>query len=167
MGNNSFEGFSFDDERKIKICLAASSGGHLEQIMMLKPLALKYDGFLVTEKTAYSTPDPDLNTYYLKQTNRHEKTFVLNTITNAVRSIRILIKEKPNYLISTGVLATLPICFISKLVGIKVIYIESFAKVNSGTLSGRVMYKFADMFIVQWKEMLKVYPNAKYYGGIY
>lgn len=49
----------------------------------------------------------------------------------------------------------------------KVIYIESFAKINSPTLTGRVMYKFADIFYVQWPEMLKVYPKAKYIGGIY
>ena len=49
----------------------------------------------------------------------------------------------------------------------KVIFIESFAKVNSSTLTGKFIYKFADQFYVQWEEMLEVYPNAIYKGGIY
>ena len=154
-------------EKNVKICLAASSGGHLEQVLMLKPLIEKYGGFLVTEKTAYSAVDDSIKTYYLKQTNRHEAMFLFETIYNTVESIKILHKEKPSYVISTGVLATLPICLIAKIKGIRVIYIESFAKVKSATISGKVMYHFADMFIVQWQPMLNIYPKAKYLGGIY
>ena len=92
---------------------------------------------------------------------------LFETLYNTVESIRILHKEKPSYVISTGVLATLPICLIAKIKGIRVIYIESFAKVKSATISGKVMYHFADMFIVQWQPMLNIYPKAKYLGGIY
>lgn len=76
-------------------------------------------------------------------------------------------KEKPDVVICTGVLAMIPICLISKLMGKKLIYIESFAKVTSPTETGKLLYKFADRFYVQWKPMLKFYPNAVYLGGIY
>lgn len=61
----------------------------------------------------------------------------------------------------------IPICLVSKIAGKRLIYIESFAKVTSATLTGKLLYKFADQFYVQWKSMLKVYPKAIYLGGIY
>ena len=56
---------------------------------------------------------------------------------------------------------------LQKLFKKKIIFIESFAKLNSPTLTGKLVYKFADQFYVQWEEMLAVYPNAIYRGGIY
>lgn len=151
-----------------KICFAASSGGHFEQLMMLEPLMNKYDSFLLTEKTEYSINKKDnKNTYYLKQVNRKEKTFVLKMLENTVISLKIFIKEKPDYMITTGVLAIIPMALIMKLFRRKIIYIESFAKISSPTLSGRFLYKYADQFYVQWKSMLKIYPKAIYKGGIY
>ena len=59
-----------------KICFIASSGGHFEQLMMLKPLMKKYDSLIVTEKTNYSVSNSEFNTYYLHQVNRREKSFI-------------------------------------------------------------------------------------------
>ena len=81
--------------------------------------------------------------------------------------IGIYRKEKPDVVICTGVLAMIPICLVSKFMGKKLIYIESFAKVTSPTETGKLLYKFADQFYVQWKPMLKFYPKAIFLGGIY
>lgn len=156
-----------DEKKKIKICFAASSGGHYEQLMMLKPLMEKYDSFVITEKTDYSAESKGEKTYYMKQVNRREKDFIWRMIQNAWKSIGIYRKEKPDVVICTGVLAMIPICLISKFMGKKLIYIESFAKVTSPTETGKLLYKFADQFYVQWKPMLKFYPKAIYLGGIY
>ena len=86
---------------------------------------------------------------------------------DAVKSIIIFLQEKPDIVITTGVLAMIPLCLIAKLFGKKLIYIESFAKVSSPTETGRFLYKFADRFYVQWKPMLQFYPKAIYLGGIY
>ena len=51
--------------------------------------------------------------------------------------------------------------------GSKIIYIETFANRNSKTSTGKLVYKFADLFIVQWEEMLNLYPKAKLGGSIY
>ena len=150
-----------------KICFTASSGGHFEQLMMLKPLMDKYDSFIVTEKTGYSVIKDDRKVYYLKQVNRHEKTFIFKMIANIFTSLNIFIKERPDVIISTGALATIPMCILSKLFRKKVIFIESFAKVTSPTLTGKLVYKFADQFYVQWEQMKEHYPNAIYKGGIY
>ena len=153
--------------KKMKLCFAASSGGHFEQLMMLKPLMDKYDSFIVTERTSYSIDTKGIKAYFLKQVNRKQKTVLLRLLLNAFVSILFFLKERPDAIICTGVLAVLPMCIICKMFGKKVIYIESFAKVTSATESGKLAYKFADQFYVQWESMLEVYPNAIYLGGIY
>ena len=151
----------------MKIVFAASSGGHLEQLLMLKPLMEKYDSILVTEKTDYSPGKFNIKTYYMKQINRKEILFVPKLIINTWRSILLIIKERPNVMITTGVLAVIPLALFIKLFGGKLIYIESFAKVCSKNLTGNFLYKFADQFYVQWEEMLKLYPKAVLGGSIY
>ena len=151
----------------MRIIFGASSGGHLEQLMMLKPLMLKYDCILLTEKTEYGVKIDDVKTYYVSQINRKEFFFPFKLIANACRSLVIILKEKPDVMITTGVLAMIPCAYLMKVLGRKLIYIESFAKVTSQTLSGKFLYKYADQFYVQWEEMLELYPNAIYKGGIY
>lgn len=153
--------------KKRKICFAASSGGHYEQLMMLKPLMEKYDSFILTEKTQYEAKVAGEKTYYLKQVNRKEKTFLLRMLQNAFLTFGIFLKEKPNVVICTGVLAMIPMCLLVKLFGGKLIYLESFAKVTSPTETGKLLYRFADQFYVQWESMKKVYPKAIFLGGIY
>ena len=155
-------------KKNIKICFAASTGGHFEQLMMLKPLMEKYDSFIITEKTSYSVNKKDeRKTYYMNQVNRKEITFIFNMIINTFKSLWIFIKERPDYMITTGVLATIPMALIVKLFGKKLIYLESFAKITSPTMTGKLLYKYADRFYVQWEKMLEVYPKAVYKGGIY
>lgn len=154
-------------DKKIKVCFAASTGGHYEQLLMLEPLMNKYDSFIVTEETLYKANIKNRKMYYLKQVNRKEKAFIPRMLVNLVRSVKIYFKEKPDVVICTGVLAMIPICLIAKMAGKKLIYIESFAKVTSATQSGKLLYKFADQFYVQWEQMLKIYPKAIYLGGIY
>ena len=150
-----------------KICFIASSGGHFEQLMMLKPLMKKYDSLIVTEKTNYSVSNSEFNTYYLHQVNRREKSFIFRMIGNSLKTLKILISERPDAVISTGALATIPMCLFGKIFGKKIIFIESFAKVNSQTLTGKLVYRFADRFYVQWEDMKQFYPNAICLGGIY
>lgn len=117
-----------DEKKNVKICFAASSGGHYEQLMMLKPLMEKYDSFVITEKTDYSAEAKGEKTYYMKQVNRREKDFIWRMIQNAWKSIGIYRKEKPDVVICTGVLAMIPICLISKFMGKKLIYIQNLRK---------------------------------------
>lgn len=153
--------------REKKICFAASSGGHLEQLMMLEPLMEKYDSFIVTERTEYRSSTGSHRVYYVDQVNRKERAFPLKMLRLSIHSLGILIKERPDVVITTGVLAMIPISLQAKLFGMKLIYIESFAKITTPNQSGRLLYRFADQFYVQWESMLKVYPDAIYKGGIY
>lgn len=154
-------------KKELKICFAASSGGHYEQLMMLQPLMRKYNSFIVTESTLYSSKVNGIKTYFLNQVNRKERKFIPLMIVNVVKSFHIYTKEKPDVVICTGVLAMIPLCLIAKVFSKKIIYIESFAKVTSATETGRLLYRIADQFYVQWESMLEIYPNAIYKGGIY
>lgn len=149
-----------------KVCFAASSGGHFEQLMMLKPLMEKYDSFVVTERIGY-TAETGFRSYTLAQINRKEASFPFRLLFNTVASFVIFLKERPDAIVTTGVLAMVPLCLICKLFRKRLIYIESFAKVTSPTETGLFMYRFADRFYVQWESMLSVYPDAVFVGSVY
>lgn len=136
-------------------------------MLMLKPLMEKYDSFIITEKTRYSAKVDGKKMYYMKQVNRKEKTFAFKLLANGFKSFFIYIKERPDVVITTGVLAMIPICLLAKLFRKKLIYIESFAKVTSPTETGKFLYKYADRFYVQWESMKEFYPDAICLGGIY
>ncbi|OCA84621.1 PssD/Cps14F family polysaccharide biosynthesis glycosyltransferase [Bacillus sp. FJAT-27986] len=151
----------------MKICFAASSGGHFEQLMMLFDLMTSHSSFIITEKTNYDTNTKGIKKYELSQINRKEMFFILKFIVIFFKSLKIFFEEKPDVIISTGALSTVPILLIGKIFKKKIIFIESFSKINSPTITGRIMYKIADLFIIQWEELRKFYPKAVYGGGIY
>ncbi len=153
--------------KKIKICLASSSGGHFEQLMMLKSLVNKYNGYIVTEKIGYDVKAGNIPVKYVLAINRTDKLFALKFLLNIIKSFFIIVCNRPDYIISTGALAAVPLMVWTKIFGGKVIYIESFAKISSPNISGKIAYKFADQFYVQWESMKKFYPNAICKGGIY
>ena len=81
--------------------------------------------------------------------------------------LQIFLREKPDFIITTGAGIAIPTCLIAKFFKKKVIYIESFARINTINKSGKFIYKFADLFVVQWESLLKYYPKAVYWGWIY
>lgn len=151
----------------MKLCLAASSGGHLEEVMCLKDWFSNHDICLVTEYVNNVQIDKNINIHYLKQVNRKELAVGLNLLVNLYKSLVIVGKEKPDVIISTGALSTIPLCVAAKLFRKKIVYIESFARVDSPSLTGKFMYKISDLFIVQWPELKKFYPNSILTGGIF
>ncbi len=153
--------------REKKLCFIASTGGHMEQLMMLKPMMDRHPSFIVTEKTLYKVYTGNKKVYYLPQVNRKEWKFPFLMMEIIILSLRIIIIEKPDVVISTGALAVIPLCLLAKLFRKKLIYIESFARITSPNLTGKLLYKYADRFYVQWESMLKVYPKAIWLGGIY
>ncbi|MGP1909971.1 PssD/Cps14F family polysaccharide biosynthesis glycosyltransferase [Metabacillus sp. JX24] len=144
--------------------IASSTGGHFTQVNKIAAVLDDKDIIYLVEKHP-SVLQRD-NMYFLKMFNRKEniiKTMIINTKI----SFRVLRKTKPEYIISTGAGAVIPCMILGKLMGSKIIFIESFAKVKSPTLTGRIMYLIADRFYVQWPDMQKVYKKAIYRGGLY
>lgn len=135
--------------------------------MALRPLMGRYDGFVVTEKTAYTAQAEGIRYYYVHQVNRREWLCLPRLLANALLSLGIYIRERPDAVVCTGVLAMVPLCLLCKLFGKKLVFIESYAKVKTPTLTGKLLYPFADRFYVQWPELLEVYPRAVCLGGIF
>ena|SRR5690554_510972 len=151
------------DGKKHKIGLISSSGGHYEQLKMLAPLSKKHDVFWVTEKTDYTSKAD----YYLLQTGMKDRLFPVKMVVNFIKTLGIWIKENPDYIITTGTMVALPMAFLAKIMRKKLIYIETFARVYDGTKAGKLMYKHADLFIIQWESLKEIYPDAIYGGSIY
>jgi len=148
---------------KKKILFISASGGHLEQLMMLKPLMDKYPSIVVTEKTKVNSKSD----YFMLQAGAKHKPVMIRFVINFFIALFIFLKERPTHIVSTGGIIGVPFVYISKLAKTKIIFIETFARVHDSTRTGRFMYKHADLFLVQWESLLKIYPNAKHGGSIY
>jgi UDP-N-acetylglucosamine:LPS N-acetylglucosamine transferase len=85
---------------------------------------------------------------------------------NAWQSLRIFLRKRPKVVVSTGAGIALATCLLAKLTGSTLIFVESGARVNAPSRTGKLIYPFADLFIVQWKPMLKIYPKAIYGGAL-
>lgn len=154
-------------KEKNAIMLTSSTGGHFEQIKQLFYLKNKHQLILLTEKNKISKIEKNIKIHYLYQQERKNIDFIFKFIANIWNSFYYISIERPKVIISTGAGCTIFPCLFTKLLGGKVIYIESFAKVDSKTKSGKIVYKFADKFYVQWEDMLRLYPKAIFKGGIY
>ena len=86
---------------------------------------------------------------------------------NCFISLNLFIKYKPDFVVTTGTHTAVPMCYIAKMFKKKVIWIETFANITTGTMAGKMVYKIADTFVVQWEELKKVYPKAEYWGSIF
>lgn len=150
-----------------KIGLISSSGGHWDELMCLKDLTNDNDCFYVTEGGGQITDSKLQNVYTVPQINRHEKWFIAHFFKLFILAKKILHNEKPDAVITTGALMAYPFCVIAKIMKIKVIYIESFARITDSSLTGKMVYPIADLFLVQWESLLDVYPKAIYVGGIF
>ncbi|MCR4745733.1 MAG: polysaccharide biosynthesis protein [Lachnospiraceae bacterium] len=151
----------------MKIAFIASAGGHLEEIERLKRVEKKYDSFLITESGEFSKTNFCRKKYYVSQMNRRQLAFLPKFILLYIKAFCIMLKERPDFIITTGALIAYPFCVIGKLMGVKIVYVESFARVKRPSLTGRLLYDFSDLFIVQWEDMLKLYPKSVLGGGIF
>ena len=142
-----------------KVMFISSTGGHFNELMKLEPLFKNYKVTVVTES---SSNKKKLKNEY-KKYNIH---FLLKKSKYRIVSLFYFIKYRPKYIVTTGAHTAGPMCCIGKIFRSKIIFIETMANINTPTKTGRIIYKFADLFIVQWEEMLKVYPNAVYGGWI-
>ena len=147
-----------------KICFVSSSGGHWEQLKKLQPLQDKYSGFMVTEQTMFEAPEAK---YFMRQTDLKDKWMLPKMIVNGIKAVGIWIKERPDYVITTGTMVAYPFYLLAWLFGKKFIFIETFGRANMATVAGRLTEKHSDLFIVQWESQKKHYKKAIYGGCLY
>ena len=145
--------------------LVANNGGHLLQLCSLMNVWEKYESFWVTgnKPDASSLLGNEKIYYGYTPTDRN----IVNLFRNIFLAVKIIFKEKPDVIVSTGAALAVPFCYVGKIFGCKVIYLESFAKINTPTLSGKMVYPISNLFLIQWESMRKHYPKAKYAGTVY
>ncbi len=154
-----------------RILFISSTGGHLTELLKLKRLFDHSDYHIVTEKTKsnidLSYEYPNKVSYLVYGTKDHLFSYIFKFGFNLLKTIYLYFKIHPDYIITTGAHTAGPMCCLGKIFGSKIIYIETFANISTKTITGRLLYPIADLFIVQWENMLKIYPNATYGGWIF
>ena len=156
---------------KKRVMFISSEGGHLHELLMLKSCFDKYNYHIVTEKTKstlFLKKEYEKKTSYLLYgTKKNVLIYPFILLINSFISLLYFIKYRPEFIVTTGTHTAGPMCCIGKIFKSKIIYIETFANIKTKTKTGSLIYKFADLFVVQWRDMLEVYPNAKYGGWIF
>lgn len=154
-----------------RVMFISSMGGHLTELLQLNEVIEMNDSFLITEKAPNTLflKDKYKNVHYLFSGNKNKQKLLypFKLIANCFKSLFLYLKIRPDYVITTGAHTAGPMCCIAKIFGSKIVYIETFANMSTKTVTGRLIYHFADYFIVQWESMLKLYPKAVYGGWIY
>ncbi|WP_430494463.1 PssD/Cps14F family polysaccharide biosynthesis glycosyltransferase [Rossellomorea marisflavi] len=148
----------------MKIALVGSSGGHLIQLYQLKSWWSKHERFWVTfDKEDSRSLLKNENKYYCySPTNRNIK----NLIRNTFFALRILLKERPDVIISTGAASAVPFFYLGKIFKCKLIYMEVFDRIEAPTMTGKLVYPICNEFVLQWEEQKKFYKKGKVYGGV-
>lgn len=147
----------------MKICIVSSAGGHLVQCLKLLPILKNHDIFIITfEKTPLKTLLKGLKTYLIDNPKRNPIKYIFYT----PRFLDILRKEKPDVIITTGAGVAVPICLFAKFFfNSKIIFIESFSRIYEPSSTGKILYNYADLFVVQWPNVKKEYGDKAIYAG--
>lgn len=160
---------------------ACNQGGHFSQMMALNELFDKYDSVLVTDNVRATKDMPALRNInnivvmegessrrkeVKREENANRWSFLGVYIQMLFESRKIWKQYRPKVIVSTGSNIAVPLFLIGKLHGSKIIFIETRAKVYARSMTGILVRKLADQIFVQWPEMLKLYPEAKYCGTL-
>ena len=154
---------------QVKICFMASGGGHFQELCGLADLAQKYDHILISTEVnkALAHACPFQHTYQIDEVGlglwKNSPLRILGTFRQVLRILR---RERPNLVVSTGAGIAVPGFLAAKLLGVRTIYIESSARVQSLSLAGRVCYHLADRFLVQHACLAGRLPRAVYAGSL-
>ena len=148
----------------LNICLVASAGGHLSQLLKLADSWAGGETFFVTTtEVVRDRLSVFGRVYVVGECNREHPLRVIRVL---VWCIKAVFRERPDVIISTGAAAGCMVCFLGKLLGAKVVWIDSITNVEKISLSGRMVRYIADLFLVQWPELVEQYNNVEYAGNV-
>jgi len=149
---------------KLRVCLVASAGGHLSQLLKLAECWDGYELFCITtSELLRQNFRREGRVYVVGECNRQHPLRVIKVL---LRCIRIVWREKPHVIISTGAAVGCIACFLGKLVSAKIVWIDSITNVERISLSGRMVRHIADLFLVQWPELAEQYSDVEYVGAV-
>lgn len=148
----------------MKICLVCSSGGHFRQLYCLKEFWKRHTRLWVTFKKpdTQTLLSQDDHYWAYSPTNRNIK----NLFRNAFLAFKILKREKPDLILTTGAGIAVPFVYTAKLFGIKTVYVESLTRVDDLSLTGKLIYPVVDHLLVQWPELAGKFKKASFKGQV-
>jgi UDP-N-acetylglucosamine:LPS N-acetylglucosamine transferase len=148
-----------------EILLVASNGGHLLELLQLADLWPKKRRHWVTFKTsdAVSLLAGEKVAWAHHPTNRN----VPNLIRNFGLALRMVRPHRMQAIVTTGAGVAVPFVVVGRGLGINIVYIEGMARIASPSLTGRLVYPFADTFIVQWPGVKRFFKRAEFYGTVF
>jgi beta-1,4-N-acetylglucosaminyltransferase len=150
--------------RHVKVCLLCSVGGHFKQMLKIAEACRHYEHFYVlTDKPVIDSFRKREEVYLVTAPKRNPLLFLRNIID----SWAIFLQTRPDVVISTGAGAAIAMCYIAKLFGKKVIYVEDWCIVQRPSVTGRAVYPIADLFIVQREHLKTFYPKAVFGGELF
>ena len=147
------------------VLLVCSSGGHLQQMLALEPSWGRYSHVWVTfdksDTRSLLSDEPVVFAY--SPTNRSPRNLVRNLFL-AWRTLRVV---RPRIMLSTGAGVAVPFAWIARLRGVRVVYVESFTRIEGLSLSGRLIRPVAHRMYVQWPELADAVPKTRYAGNVF
>ena len=142
-----------------KLCLVSACGGHLTELRKLKPVYEKYSFFHVINNPIVQPFDMQTKNYTITLCERDWRAGI-----NFWEAFRILLREKPDCIVSTGAWPAIPFAIVGRFLGIPNIYIETMARVTLPSLTGRFMYYLANRFLYPWRQLAHFFPNGEHCG---
>ena len=144
-----------------RICIVSSCGGHLTEVRTLKAAYEKYDHFYIINEAIMLPADMQGRTFFIRHSERDLLFFV-----NLWEAWRILRRERPDLILSTGAGPIVPFALTGILLGIPSIFIEDMSRVAGPSMTARIMYYLADRFLYQWPALGRFFPNGVYGGPL-
>jgi len=147
-----------------RIALVGSSGGHLAHLLALRPFWERHDRFWVTFRTedAISLLAGESVYWCHHPTNRNARNLVRNTRL----AFSVLRRERPALIISSGAAVAVPFFWFGRLGGARTAFIEVIDRIDSGTLTGRLVRPVSTVVLLQWEEQRASYPRGTLVGPL-
>lgn len=150
--------------RQLKICLVCSVGGHFKQMLKVAPAWDGCDYFYVLfYKPVIDSFLKNEKVYLIVSPERNPFLFILNFC----QSLIVFFKTRPDVVISTGAGMAIAMCYIAKLFGKKIVFIEEWCLVERPSVTGRIIYPISDLFIIQRAHFKKYYPKSVFGGELF
>jgi hypothetical protein len=153
------------ESARLNILLVTSNGGHLDQLLRLRPWWEQHDRAWVS----FDTPDVLARLDGETTSSAHHPTTrnIPNLVRNTFLAWRLLTTARPDVVVSAGAGLAVPFFLLSRLLGIRTVYVEVYDRISMPTLTGRLCAPFTDAFLLQWPEQKAMYPYGAVVGPLY
>jgi len=147
-----------------RVIFACSAGGHLAQLLKLESFSADVEITWVTFELpdAVSSLDGRCVVWAHHPTTRNAK----NLVRNGFLAIRTIRSSRPSLIVSSGAAIAVPFFWIGKLFGARTIYVEVVDRIDTRTLTARLVSPVTDVFLAQDPAQLRLFPGSMMIGPV-